>query len=540
MDTRILPSRPNLEQYKKQAKELVKRRKAGDEETLRRIRLHHPRFAALADRALIEAAFALADAQFVIAREHGFDSWPKFARQIGAAASEPTPAALWSAAERAVIAGDEPTLARLLRDQPRFFSHGRAPAYVPRGPFPDYTGADARAIILREQQFEQWAAFEAFTDARRDPHSGVSRFEAAADAIVTGDEAALDALLTAHPALIRARSTRMHHATLLHYVGANGIEGFRQKTPANAVRITERLLAAGAEVDATADMYGGSRTLGLVATSIHPMLAGLQDELIALLLEHGAMLDGRKRRARRDSGSDSDSGPVAESNAASETVAAAAAAQEAEGEQGTRTGPQSESESESGSRSGIVNACLANGRGAAAELLAARGAQLDLEGAAGVGRLDLVASFFDEQGRLQAGATQAQMIAGFTWACEFGRAPIVDFLLARGVDVNMRVAHHGQTGLHWAAGGGHAETVACLLAHGATVDARDETWDATPLAWALNSWHEARSSTPPDRHADRYYDTVARLVSAGAAVQPQWLTDEPMRADPRMIAALTA
>lgn len=525
MDARILPSRPNLEQYKKQAKELVKRRKAGDEETLRRIRLHHPRFAALQDDALIEAAFALADAQFVIAREHGFDSWPKFARQIGAAASEPTPAALWSAAERAVIAGDEPTLARLLRDQPRFFSHGRAPAYVPRGPVPDYGGADARAIILREQQFEQWSAFEAFTEARRDPHSAVSRFEAAVDAIVTGDDAALDALLTAHPALIRARSARTHHAMLLHYVGANGIEGFRQKTPANAVRITERLLAAGAEVEASADMYGGSRTLGLVATSIHPMLAGLQDELIAVLLEHGALLDGPKRRERRRADSDSASG-------SNEEAAEAPA------------GPDSEPESDSGSRSSIVNGCLANGRGAAAELLAARGAHLDLEGAAGVGRLDLVASFFDEQGRLRAGATQAQLIAGFTWACEFGRAPIVDFLLARGIDVNMRVAHHGQTGLHWAAAGGHAETVARLLAQGAAVDARDETWDATPLAWALNGWNDARASArpdaPPDRGAERYYDTIARLVSAGAAVQPQWLTDEPMRADPRLIAALTA
>lgn len=534
MDARILPSRPNLEQYKKQAKELVKRRKAGDEETLRRIRLHHPRFAALRDDALSEVAFALADAQFVIAREHGFDSWPKFARQIGAAASGPTPAALWSAAERAVIAGDEPTLARLLRDQPRFFSHGRAPAYVPRGPVPDYGGADARAIILREQQFEQWPAFEAFTEARRDPHSAVSRFEAAVDAIVTGDEAALDALLTAHPALIRERSARTHHAMLLHYVGANGIEGFRQKTPPNAVRITERLLAAGAEVEASADIYGGSRTLGLVATSIHPMLAGLQDELIAVLLEHGALLDGRKRRAQRNSDSAAES--------------AAEPAQEAEGEQGTRTGPRSESEAEaeaeSGPRSSIVNGCLANGRGAAAELLAARGAHLDLEGAAGVGRLDLVASFFDEQGRLRSGATQAQMIAGFTWACEFGRAPIVDFLLARGIDVNMRVAHHGQTGLHWAAAGGHAETVARLLAQGAAVDARDETWDATPLAWALNGWNDARSSArpdaPPDRGAERYYDTIARLVSAGAAVQPQWLTDEPMRADARLIAALTA
>ena len=40
-----------------------------------------------------------------------------------------------------------------------------------------------------------------------------------------------------------------------------------------------------------------------------------------------------------------------------------------------------------------VNACLANGRKLGAELLASRGAKLDLEGAAGVGRLDLVKTF---------------------------------------------------------------------------------------------------------------------------------------------------
>jgi len=39
---------------------------------------------------------------------------------------------------------------------------------------------------------------------------------------------------------------RRHHATLLHYVGANGIESFRQKTPANAVDIARLLLDAGA------------------------------------------------------------------------------------------------------------------------------------------------------------------------------------------------------------------------------------------------------------------------------------------------------
>ena len=94
-------------------------------------------------------------------------------------------------------------------------------------------------------------------DALPLPHSS---FEAAADAIVSGAVAALERLLHDDPELVRARSTREHRATLLHYVSANGVENYRQKTPANAVEVAKLLLDAGAEVDAAADMYGGGST----------------------------------------------------------------------------------------------------------------------------------------------------------------------------------------------------------------------------------------------------------------------------------------
>ena len=86
MDAKELPARPNLEQYKKQAKDLVKARKANDQETVQRIRKHHPRWAKLDDSEIAKARFALADAQLVIAREHGYESWAKFAKHIEALA----------------------------------------------------------------------------------------------------------------------------------------------------------------------------------------------------------------------------------------------------------------------------------------------------------------------------------------------------------------------------------------------------------------------------------------------------------------------
>src|SRR5260221_838351 len=83
-------------------------------------------------------------------------------------------------------------------------------------------------------------------------------------------------LLGEDPDLVRERSTFLHHATLLHYVGANGVENYRQKTPKNAVQVAEVLLRSGADVNAVADIYGGSDTLGLAATSVFPFLARLQ------------------------------------------------------------------------------------------------------------------------------------------------------------------------------------------------------------------------------------------------------------------------
>jgi ankyrin repeat protein len=97
MDAKTLPARPSLEQYKKQAKEMLKLFRAAQSrnssysedvrsEIIQRVK-QHPRFANLADDEIARTKFALADAQFVIALEHGFESWPKFAKHVEALAS---------------------------------------------------------------------------------------------------------------------------------------------------------------------------------------------------------------------------------------------------------------------------------------------------------------------------------------------------------------------------------------------------------------------------------------------------------------------
>jgi SAM-dependent methyltransferase len=389
-------------------------------------------------------------------------------------------AAIWKRAEDAVIAGDAPTLERLLTENEQLFRDGEPPEYGPGGLRPDYSGGDARAIILREHQFETWQELEDYRAARAAGASPLAKFEAAADAIVTGDESILGRLLRENPELVHARSTRRHKSPLLHYLGGiNGGESYRQKCPRNSVTIANMLLDAGAPVDVAGGPYGNCTALGSIATSIQPMLAGIAEPLMETMLKHGADINANPWP--------------------------------------------------------IVNGCLANGRPWAAEFLANRGARLDLEGAAGIGRLDLVKAFFDPDGSLKASATAKQMRDGFTWACEFGRDPVVEFLLERGMDVSAKLRHHGQTGLHWAAGGAHVETVKMLLAHGAPVDAKDESWSATPLSWTLFGW---RNRSPQGAAPERYVETVRLLVEAGATVEPDWLRSEDVRATPDMLRAL--
>ena len=373
-----LSSRPNLEHYKKLAKELLRAPAGVGSEPIEQLWQRHKK----------PDPCKLADVQFFLARAHGFASWPKFAKHV-------------EALERA--------------------------------------------------------------------NSPVSQFEAAADAIVGGDLPALRQLLRENPDLVRARSTRSHRSTLLHYVSANGVEDYRQRTPPQIVEITRFLLDAGADVNAESDAYGGHSTaLNLTATSGHPEEAGLQIPLLELLLERGALIDG----------------------------------------------PDGSS---------TVNACLRNGRGQAAEWLASRGASLDLEGASGVGRLDLVAQLVN-------GASIEDAANGLAWACEYGRLEVVDFLLQQGVSVTPPDAR--PTGLHWAAHTGRADLVKLLLAHGAPAQVIESRFQGTPLEWALHGWSESSGES------EGWYEVVALLIQAGVEPHPNWAENAKVKADPRMLAAL--
>ncbi|HKW12678.1 MAG TPA: ankyrin repeat domain-containing protein [Gemmatimonadaceae bacterium] len=74
----FLPARPSFEQLRKQAKELLRDIRSGNRDALKRLRAYITR----ATRNPQLAPPTLADAQFVLAREYGFESWAKLKRHV--------------------------------------------------------------------------------------------------------------------------------------------------------------------------------------------------------------------------------------------------------------------------------------------------------------------------------------------------------------------------------------------------------------------------------------------------------------------------
>jgi hypothetical protein len=148
----------------------------------------------------------------------------------------------------------------------------------------DFTLDDARQTIAREYGFADWSNVEARGVGPPD-----SDFEFAVDTLLRGDVQTLRGLLTDDPSLIHRRSSFGHRSTLLHYVGSNGVETYRQRVPLNLAEITRLLIEAGADVNATANMYGGGSTaLGLLVTSDHPAKASVTGDVRKVLEAAGA------------------------------------------------------------------------------------------------------------------------------------------------------------------------------------------------------------------------------------------------------------
>ena len=82
MPVRRLPSNPNLDHLKYQAKDLLKEHTARTPGVAQRIREFHPRFGRATDAEIFDAQLSLSDAQLAIAREYGFPSWARLKAHV--------------------------------------------------------------------------------------------------------------------------------------------------------------------------------------------------------------------------------------------------------------------------------------------------------------------------------------------------------------------------------------------------------------------------------------------------------------------------
>jgi hypothetical protein len=168
-----------LEQLRKQAKELLRAYHAGDAAAAERFRPVRSR----ADPDRRQGA-ALADAQFVLAREHGFDSWAKLVHYIEAV-QHAIPEQFERLAKDFVAAyqGNADSLLRLndlyghtlTSDELRSLVHKRLSMLPsPANRTADFALADAQLLIARERGFESWSqlvqnAAQPQTDLRSAP-----------------------------------------------------------------------------------------------------------------------------------------------------------------------------------------------------------------------------------------------------------------------------------------------------------------------------------------------------------------------------------
>lgn len=96
---------PHLDTLKKHAKQLVRWHRDGDPTVCEKIRLALPRYAQMSDIQILAAKFTLTEAQEIIARDHGSETWA--ALKSGAEPAEDT--TRW-AMPRPILGISEPTL----------------------------------------------------------------------------------------------------------------------------------------------------------------------------------------------------------------------------------------------------------------------------------------------------------------------------------------------------------------------------------------------------------------------------------------------
>jgi ankyrin repeat protein len=218
LPTRALPPRPDLEQLKRQAKELLQSFMDGESAAAAEVNAHY--------HGADARTFALHDAQLVLARAYGFESWAKFKAFVDGATVKRLIDAVRSRNVDDVrsILNARPELARMsnanlqvlhyavLENAPEMvrilLAHG---SNARDGVYPHRDATTAYAIAVQRGYDHIVRIIEEEEQKRRDARSGVRGAPPADDlyrAIERGDADRVMAMLDENPALVHTR-----HAT---------------------------------------------------------------------------------------------------------------------------------------------------------------------------------------------------------------------------------------------------------------------------------------------------------------------------------------
>ena len=433
--------------------------RAGDEAARSRVAAHHPR---------PEEPLKLSGAQLVIAREHGFPSWPRLRAYV----------------ER--LAAHGPDLQHAYHEDLEYYddrAYGLlasaedgtdgAVAAFGRHDAP-LTREGARTVIAREHGFPSWPALRRHVAGLRETGEPFAR---AYRAIEAHDVERLPALLDRFPELVGARGTNGNDllgmagatcderlvAILLERgadvtrANAHGWTPLHQAAYSNLPAMARMLLDAGARTDVSARGDGGT-----------PLVVALfwgNRETAELLAEHD-LAPGNLRVAAGLGRLDLlDELIDARGNLAPEAGAHRGFYRPHSGFPAWQpSGDDAEVRDEA------LTWAARNGRVEALELLIERGASVEADVYRGT---------------------------ALSWAAACGRVAVIRRLVELGADPSRRTTFggpgHGEgtTALHLAAQNGDMDAIRALLELGADPTLRDGLYDGTPAGWAEHGGHAA-------------------------------------------------
>src|SRR5262245_27126718 len=256
--TRTLVDRPDLDQLKRQAKDLLKAFVAGDAAAVAEVNAHYGRATA--------ATFALSDAQLVLARAHGYESWPKLKAYVDGVTVRRL--------VEAVRAGDVPAVESMIAKRPEIVNF-------------DVSEVDEHHAIHHAVMTRQPEMVRRLIQLGADPRAGIYPHRHATTAVALARERGYDEIVAIlrddqrrPPAGFETRSAvnapSRETGLVSRAVAANSEDTLRQ------------LLESGLDPDESGTLPGVDEVIATWGEPLRECAIEGRLPLARLLLDHGA------------------------------------------------------------------------------------------------------------------------------------------------------------------------------------------------------------------------------------------------------------